>query len=83
MGRSNTKRAMSIVTNQLSFHYGKKTAIDNLSLNINRGFNVLLGPNGAGKSTLFLMLTGLSQATSGSVNTVSYTHLTLPTTPYV
>lgn len=72
MGRSDTKRAMSIVTHQLSFHYGKKTAIDNLSLKINSGFNVLLGPNGAGKSTLFSMLTGLSQAGTGSVNINGY-----------
>tara|TARA_R110000744_G_scaffold35661_2_gene82444 strand:- start:361 stop:1089 length:729 start_codon:yes stop_codon:yes gene_type:complete len=63
---------MSIVTNQLSFHYGKKAAIDNLSLNIKHGFNVLLGPNGAGKSTLFSMLTGLSQATTGSININGY-----------
>lgn len=58
---------MSIVTEQLSFHYGKKAAIDHLSLKINSGFNVLLGPNGAGKSTLFSMLTGLAQAAKGSI----------------
>jgi ABC-2 type transport system ATP-binding protein len=72
MGRSDTKNTMSIVTNQLNFYYGKKAVIDDLSLNIKRGFNVLLGPNGAGKSTLFSMLTGLSQASSGSININGY-----------
>ena len=58
---------MSIITKNLSFYYGKKPAIKELDLTINKGFNVLLGPNGAGKSTLFAMLTGLFQATSGSI----------------
>ena len=72
MGRSDTKSAMSIVTNQLAFYYGKKAAIDGLNLSINNGFNVLLGPNGAGKSTLFSMLTGLYQATSGDIKINGY-----------
>ena len=63
---------MSIETKQLSFCYGKKTVIEELNLNINMGFNVLLGPNGAGKSTLFSMLTGLYQATSGSIKINGY-----------
>lgn len=63
---------MSIVTNQLSFNYGKKSAIDGLSLSITQGFNVLLGPNGAGKSTLFSMLTGLCQSASGDITINGY-----------
>ncbi|TWX72054.1 ATP-binding cassette domain-containing protein [Colwellia demingiae] len=63
---------MSIVTNELTFYYGKKAAIDGLSLNINSGFNVLLGPNGAGKSTLFSMLTGLYQSASGDIKINGY-----------
>ncbi|OUR82332.1 ABC transporter ATP-binding protein [Colwellia psychrerythraea] len=72
MGRSDTKCAMSIITNELTFHYGKKAAIDGLSLSIKSGFNVLLGPNGAGKSTLFSMLTGLYQAASGDIKINGY-----------
>ena len=63
---------MSIVTNDLSFFYGKKAAIAGLNLTINNGFNVLLGPNGAGKSTLFSMLTGLYQAASGKITINGY-----------
>lgn len=72
MGRSDTAGTMSIVTNQLTFYYGKKAAIDELSLNLSNGFNVLLGPNGAGKSTLFSMLTGLCQAVSGDIKINGY-----------
>ncbi len=63
---------MSIVTNELSFYYGKKAAIYDLNLTINKGFNVLLGPNGAGKSTLFSMLTGLYQPSSGNIKIDGY-----------
>jgi len=50
----------------LSKHYKNKIAVDNLSLEINKGevFG-LLGPNGAGKTTTILMLLGLSEPTSG------------------
>ncbi|MCW8865356.1 MAG: ATP-binding cassette domain-containing protein [Colwellia sp.] len=63
---------MSIVTNQLTYYYGKKAAINELSINLTQGFNVLLGPNGAGKSTLFSMLTGLYQAASGDIKINGY-----------
>lgn len=63
---------MSIVTKDLTFYYGKKAAINGLSLSLNSGFNVLLGPNGAGKSTLFSMLTGLYQAASGDIKINDY-----------
>lgn len=72
MGRSDTKCTMNIVTNELTFYYGKKVAIDSLSLSLNSGFNVLLGPNGAGKSTLFSMLTGLYKAASGDIKINGY-----------
>ena len=40
--------------------------------------HALLGENGAGKTTLMNVLAGLARP-----DAVSYTHLTLPTTPYV
>lgn len=43
-------------------------AVDNLSLNIERGsFTVILGHNGSGKSTLAKMLNGLNKPTFGDV----------------
>lgn len=45
-----------------------KTAVDNLSLNINSGeIFGLLGPNGAGKTTTIRMLTMLTKPTSGKI----------------
>ncbi|MBL4764352.1 MAG: ATP-binding cassette domain-containing protein [Colwellia sp.] len=58
---------MGIVTNDLSFAYGKKTALNNVNLTLPAGFNVLLGPNGAGKSTLLSLLTGLTQTVHGTI----------------
>ncbi len=44
------------------------SAVNNLSLNIERGsFTVILGHNGSGKSTLAKLLNGLNKPTSGDV----------------
>ena len=54
----------------------EKKALDKLSLNLNEGdFVTIIGANGAGKSTLFNAICGTFS--------VSYTHLTLPTTERV
>ncbi|NMB42011.1 MAG: ATP-binding cassette domain-containing protein [Firmicutes bacterium] len=50
----------------LTKKYGQLTAVDQLTLSIQRGeIFGLLGPNGAGKTTTILMLLGLSEPTSG------------------
>lgn len=41
----------------LSKHYGKKCALNNVSLTFTNGIYGLLGPNGAGKSTLMNIIT--------------------------
>jgi ABC-2 type transport system ATP-binding protein len=47
--------------------FGSFTAVDDVSLTINRGeFFGFLGPNGAGKTTTIKMLTGLYAPTSGT-----------------
>jgi ABC-2 type transport system ATP-binding protein len=47
--------------------YGALTALDGVSLAIERGeFFALLGPNGAGKTTLISIVAGLTRADSGS-----------------
>jgi hypothetical protein len=44
------------------------TAVDRVSLDLNRGqFALLMGPSGSGKSTLLAMLSGLLRPTSGRV----------------
>ncbi len=52
----------------LTKFYGTQCAVDNISLNIERGEIVgLLGPNGAGKTTTLRMLTGFLVPSSGSI----------------
>ncbi|MCA9354653.1 MAG: ABC transporter ATP-binding protein [Candidatus Kaiserbacteria bacterium] len=46
----------------------EKVAVDNISLNVERGsFFGLLGPNGAGKSSTIHCITGIAQPTSGQI----------------
>ncbi len=60
-------------TKDLSFTYGagtpfEKTAVDNLSIKINKGEILgLIGHTGSGKSTLIQMLNGLIKPSSGQV----------------
>jgi ABC-2 type transport system ATP-binding protein len=52
----------------LSYAYGPKTALDDVSFEIDAGrFCALLGPNGAGKSTLFSLLTRLFVSRTGRI----------------
>ncbi len=48
--------------------FGKKTAVDDLSLHIKTGeFFGFLGPNGAGKTTTIKLMTGLLRPESGTI----------------
>lgn len=56
-----------LIINKLVKKFGKKTAVNNLSLTIFKNeILVLLGHNGAGKTTTISMLTGDLKPTSGS-----------------
>lgn len=55
-------------TSHLKKHYGSVRAVEDVSLDIQRGeIFGFLGPNGAGKTTTISMLLGLTYATSGEV----------------
>jgi len=52
----------------LTKHYGKLAAVDNLNLAVGRGeIFGFLGPNGAGKTTTIRCMMGILKATSGQV----------------
>ena len=47
----------------LSKKYGRKQALDNITLSLESGKIIgLLGPNGSGKTTLIKLINGLQQA---------------------
>ena len=57
-----------IELHELTKKYGKFTAVDHINLSVQKGeiFGIL-GTNGAGKSTTILMMLGLTDPTSGTV----------------
>ena len=58
---------------------GVKANVD-ISVSVEQGSIVgLIGPNGSGKTTLFNSIVGTHPIDQGSIVSVSYTHLTLPT----
>jgi branched-chain amino acid transport system ATP-binding protein len=55
-------------TRDLSRRFGGLTAVDRVSLTVNRGeIRSIIGPNGAGKTTLFNLISGALAPTSGAV----------------
>lgn len=68
-----------LIVRDLSFHYGSKQALDEVSLRVAPGqFCALLGPNGAGKSTLISLLTRLLVAPSGDIHIAGHDLRTAP-----
>src|SRR5262245_14520449 len=60
-------RAPALVTDGLTKRYGRRVAVDNLSLEVPAGVVAgFIGPNGAGKTTTMAMLLGLVAPTAGS-----------------
>ena len=51
----------------LTKKFGNKTAISNLSIDIDQGLIGLVGHNGAGKSTLFRLISGVYAPTEGQI----------------
>ena len=53
----------------LTMRFGGVVAVNDLSMDINKGEIVaLIGPNGAGKTTVFNMVTGVYQPTEGKIS---------------
>lgn len=57
-----------IVIRNLFKNYGKKTALENVSVTIHSGMYGLLGRNGAGKTSLMRILATLSEASGGEIS---------------
>jgi len=59
---------MLLETVNLTKKYGKKLAVDNVNIHIEKGtIYGLIGPNGAGKTTIMKMITGFASPTGGSM----------------
>lgn len=59
---------MSIESKHLTKTYGKKTAVQDISLTLEPGFvYAMLGPNGSGKTTWMKMAAGLVKPDSGEI----------------
>lgn len=57
-----------ITTNNVCKVFGRKTVLENISLEIHSSETFgLLGPSGSGKTTLVKLLTGIDQATTGKI----------------
>ncbi len=56
-----------LTVDNVTKYYGKKPAVENISLSLGNGLYGLLAPNGAGKTTLIKMLTTLLTPTSGEI----------------
>ena len=57
-----------LVLDGLSKRYGAATAVDNLSLSIEKGeFLTVLGPSGCGKTTTLQMIAGFVEPTAGTI----------------
>ncbi|EFM01384.1 LPS export ABC transporter ATP-binding protein [Hoylesella marshii] len=63
-----TRESLMLRTEGLVKRYGKRTVVNDVSINVRQGEIVgLLGPNGAGKTTSFYMTTGLIIPNAGHI----------------
>jgi ABC-2 type transport system ATP-binding protein len=68
MSGDNSNQSASLEVENLSFSYGRKKALDQVSFSIDPSeCTILLGPNGAGKSTLFSLITRLYDSQNGKI----------------
>lgn len=68
MERQERSEELTLRTEHLIKRYGKRTVVNDVSIELHQGEIVgLLGPNGAGKTTTFYMTTGLVGANNGRI----------------
>ncbi len=58
---------MKIVVRNVSYKYGRKKALDNISLDIGPGVTGLIGVNGSGKTTLLKLILGIIPIQEGEI----------------
>jgi len=62
----------ALIVDQLTRRYGRTVALDDVSLQLDRGIVGLLGPNGAGKTTLLSILATVSSPDAGRLSVLGY-----------
>ena len=63
-----SEETVALSTRELSVHYGKFCALDNLSIDIKAGEIIgIIGPNGAGKTSLIKALCGRAKVCGGTL----------------
>jgi iron(III) transport system ATP-binding protein len=66
--RSSTTESTALRAQDVTIRYGDVTAVDQVSLTVDRGeFVALLGPSGCGKTTFLRAIAGLNQLSAGSI----------------
>src|SRR5438045_4603984 len=69
-----TTGVFDIETHGLSKHFGKRTAVDDLTIRVPAGtITGFVGPNGAGKTTTIRLLLGLVRPNAGSATVLGST----------
>ena len=67
-GKDGPSRSPVLTVKNVSYWYGAKRALDDVSFEVYPGrVTALLGPNGAGKTTLFSLITRLFDAPTGRI----------------